>query len=111
MRDGENGKGFYGRVRINEAAPSDASRPTPMSRNVGIGSEMRPGLLSMTPLNPDPHGAGPRSNEVRRPSPHRPKNDQREPTPLHDPNAHPYRADPYKKKKNTYGHVPFERGK
>jgi hypothetical protein len=73
--------------------------------NVGIGSEMGPGLLSMTPINVDPHRAGPRSN-VGFPEDHRPHANDMPARLLPangalNPDPHPYRGD--RKEPNTYG--------
>lgn len=73
--------------------------------NVGIGTEMGPGLTSMVPLNSDPHAGGnraPAGNEFSRA---RPANDMG-PGLLPqngalNPDPHPYGGDP--KEPNTYG--------
>jgi len=55
-KDGENYHGYHGRNRINERESTDASRPTSLSRNVGIGSEPGPGILGR-PMSVAPHGS------------------------------------------------------
>ena len=52
-------------------------------------NEMPPGILG-APLNPDPHGRGPKSNPYVPESSRRPVAEPAAMTPPHDPNPHPY---------------------
>jgi hypothetical protein len=54
------------------------------------GVEPPPGLTSMTPLNADPHGAGPKSNPYVPANSGRPVDEPQEMRPPHNPAPHRY---------------------
>jgi hypothetical protein len=66
--------------------------------------EMGPGLLSMSPLNSDPHRAGPKMNPYAPESSRRPVGEPSEIKPPHNPAPHVFGGD--RKEPNTYGKVP-----
>ena len=63
--------------------------------------EMPPGILG-APLNPDPHGAGPKTNPYAPESSRRPRDEPREMRPPHDPAPHPYYPAGQKQQPNPY---------
>jgi hypothetical protein len=67
-------------------------------------AEMGSGLLG-APLNPDPHGAGPRMPVHIAPSSSRPRDEPAATTVPHNPNPHPYNPASQVQQKNTYAHV------
>ena len=66
--------------------------------------EMGPGLLSMSPLNADPHARGPQTNPYMPESSRRPVGEPSEIKPPHNVAPHHYGGD--RKEPNTYGKVP-----
>jgi hypothetical protein len=104
----DNERGFHGRNSINQATPATCDTPTPMSRKVGIGNEMGPGILG-APLNADPHGRGFKSPIGDAPSSRRPVGEPTEMKPPHDPDPHPYTPAAQKQLPNTYARPRFER--
>jgi hypothetical protein len=70
----DNERGFHHPNKVNHAAPATCDTPTPMSRNVGIGNEMGPGILGV-PMNADPHARGFKMPVGEVPSAARPRND------------------------------------
>jgi hypothetical protein len=107
----DNERGYHHPNKVNHAAPATCDTPTPMSRNVGIGNEMGPGILG-APLNPDPHVRGFKMPVGDVPSAARPRNDMG--PPVHpggvlNANPHPYNPASQVQQRNTYAAATWER--
>src|SRR5215472_838378 len=97
----DNERGYHHPNKVNQATPATCDTPTPLSQNVGIGSEMGPGILG-APLNPDPHARGFKMPVHIAPETRRPRDEPTAMTPPHDPAPHPANAAGQKQQVNTY---------
>jgi len=108
----DNERGYHHLNKVNQATPATCDTPTPLSRNVGIGSEMGPGILG-APISVDPHGAGSRAPVHIAPSTARPMNDMGPGLlPANgaiNPDPHPYNPASQVQQKNTYAAPTWER--
>src|SRR5215472_14477828 len=107
----DNERGYHHPNKVNHASPATCDTPTPLSRNVGIGNEMGPGILG-APLNPDPHGRGFKMPIGDAPSAARPAHDMG--PPVHpggviNADPHPYNPATQVQQKNTYAAPVWER--
>jgi hypothetical protein len=85
----DNERGFHGRNVIDKGI----MRGVHDINSVGC-PDMPGGLTSMTPLNADPHGRGPKANPYVPVSSRQPRDVPREMRPPHRAEPHRYGADP-----------------
>jgi hypothetical protein len=108
----DNERGFHHPNKVNHATPATCDTPMPMSRNVGIGNEMGPGILG-APLNVDPHGGGFKMPVGVAPSAARPMNDMGPGLlPANgaiNPDPHPATSAAQVQARNTYAAPTWER--
>ena len=93
----DNERGFHHRHVIDKGivrGPHDATN--------SVGCPDMPNGITGAPLNPDPHGRGPKTNPYAPESSRRPRDEPREMRPPHDPAPHPYNPAGQKQQANPY---------
>jgi hypothetical protein len=74
-----------------------------------VGCPRMPEGITGAPLNPDPHGGGPRMPVHIAPETRRPVGEPTAMTPPHDPSPHPYSPAAQKQQANTYAKPRWEK--